>query len=189
MTTPRLESGENLFEVLREKFNALADAVDALDKLASASPLLDVVDTGAGKLIQWNGPAPGGEGAAPAATASPSGYAGAFAVELVGGTAARIYNAADPSGQYAGEIAIGSVRHNMPAGTLQITPGAAADVYLTVHYDAGTSALVYAFASTLSDSATGAQGWYRKLAAVSASGSVTQVHFGGNIEICGRWCV
>ena len=48
MITPRLESGENLFEVLREKFNALAEAVDRLDKLASASPLLDVVDTGAG---------------------------------------------------------------------------------------------------------------------------------------------
>lgn len=188
MTTPRLESGENLFEVLREKFNALADAVDALDKLASASPLLDVVDTGAGKLIQWNGPALGGEGAAPAENAAPSGYAGAFAVELVGGTAARIYNAADPSGQYAGEIAIGSVRHNMPAGTLRITPGAAADVYLTVHYDAGTSSLVYAFASALSASVTGAQGWYRKLAIVSPVGKVTQIHLGGDIEISGRWC-
>ena len=58
MIVPKLESGENLFEVLREKFNALADAVDQLDKLASASPLLDVVDTGAGKLIRWNGPEP-----------------------------------------------------------------------------------------------------------------------------------
>ena len=54
MIVPRLESGENLFEVLREKFNALADAVEQLDKLASASPLLDVLDTGAGKLIRWN---------------------------------------------------------------------------------------------------------------------------------------
>ena len=47
MIIPRLESGENLFEVLREKFNVLADAVEQLDKLASASPLLDVLDTDA----------------------------------------------------------------------------------------------------------------------------------------------
>ena len=81
MIVPRLESGENHFEVLREKFNALADAVDRLDKLASASPLLDVVDTGAGKLIRWNGPdpEPGGAASEPAVV---SGYAGAFAVEL-----------------------------------------------------------------------------------------------------------
>ena len=55
MITPRLESGENVFETLREKFNALAEAVDQLGKLESASPLLDVIDTGAGKLIRWNG--------------------------------------------------------------------------------------------------------------------------------------
>ena len=64
MIVPRLESGENLFEVLREKFNALAEAVEQLDKLASASPLLDVLDTGAGKLIRWNGPEPENTGAA-----------------------------------------------------------------------------------------------------------------------------
>lgn len=186
MITPRLESGENLFEVLREKFNALAEAVDRLDELASASPLLDVVDTGAGKLIRWNGPEP--EDACAARTAVTAGYSGAFAVELVGGTSARIYNAADPTGEYAGEIVVGSDHHNMPAGTVQITPGTAAGVYLTVYWNPGTSAMAYAFATTLSNSATGAQGWYRKLAAISASGIVTQVHFGGNIEIAGRWC-
>ena len=187
MIVPRLESGENLFEVLREKFNALADAVDRLDKLASASPLLDVVDTGAGKLIRWNGPdpEPGGAASEPAVV---SGYAGAFAVELTGETSARIFNAADPSGEYAGEIVVGSLHHNMPVGTVQLTPGTASDVYLTVYYNAGTSAMTYAFATTLSASVTGVQGWYRKLATVNAAGTLTQVHFGGNIEICGRWC-
>ena len=186
MITPRLESGENLFEVLREKFNALADAVDRLDKLASASPLLDVIDTGEGKLIRWNGPdpEPGGATSEPEA----SGYAGAFAVELVGGTSARIFNAGDPNGEYAGEIVVGTTHHNMPAGTVQITQGEPSDVYLTVHYNTGISALVYAFATTLSASVTGAQGWYRKLAVVSAAGTVTQVHFGGDVEIAGRWC-
>ena len=107
---------------------------------------------------------------------------------LDGGTAARVFNAAAPSGDYAGEIAIGSTRHNMPAGTVSVTPGQAADVYLTVCWDPGTSALVYAFATTLSGAVTGAQGWYRKLATVSPAGIVTQIHFGGNIEIGGRWC-
>jgi len=187
MITPRLESGENLFEVLREKFNALADAVDRLDKLASASPLLDVVDMGEGKLIRWNGPAPEPGGAASESVVA-SNYAGAFAVELVGGTSARIFNGSAPSGEYAGEIVVGTTHHNMPAGTVQITPGEPSDVYLTVYYNTGTSALVYAFATTLSATVTGAQGWYRKLAVVSAAGSVTQVHFGGDVEIAGRWC-
>ena len=188
MIVPRLESGENIFEVLREKFNALADAVDQLDKLASASPLLDVVDTGAGKLIRWNGPEPEPSGGTASEIVVVPDYAGAFAVELVGGTSARIYNAADPSGAYAGEIVIGATRYNMPAGTVQITSGTAADIYLTVYYNTGTSALAYAFATTLSTAVTGAQGWYRKLAQVSSSGTLTQVHFGGNIEIVGRWC-
>ena len=187
MITPRLESGENLFEVLREKFNALADAVDRLDKLASASPLPDVVDMGEGKLIRWNGPAPEPGGAASESVVA-SNYAGAFAVELVGGTSARIFNGSAPSGEYAGEIVVGTTHHNMPAGTVQITPGEPSDVYLTVYYNTGTSALVYAFATTLSATVTGAQGWYRKLAVVSAAGSVTQVHFGGDVEIAGRWC-
>ena len=187
MIIPRLESGENLFEVLREKFNALADAVEQLDRLASASPLLDVIDTGAGKLSRWNGPEPEPAGAA-AATAVVSGYAGAFAVELTGETSARIFNAADPSGEYAGEIVVGTAHHNMPAGTVQITPGTASDVYLTVYYNTGTSAMAYAFATTLSAAVTGGQGWYKKLAVVSAAGTLTQVHFGGNIEIGGRWC-
>ena len=187
MITPRLESGENLFEVLREKFNALADAVDRLDKLASASPLLDVVDMGEGKLIQWNGPTPepGGAAAEPVIV---SGYAGSFAVELVGGTTARIFNGADPSGEYAGEIVVGTTHHNMPAGSVPITPGEPSEIYLTVHYNTGTSAMVYAYATTLSASVTDAQGWYRKLAFVSAAGAVTQVHFGGDVEIAGRWC-
>ena len=187
MITPRLESGENLFEVLREKFNALADAVDRLDKLASASPLLDVIDMGEGKLIRWNGPDPEPAGATSESVVT-SGYAGAFAVELVGGTSARIFNAGAPSGEYAGEVVVGTTHHNMPAGTVQITPGTATDVYLTVYYNTGTSALVYAFATTLSATVTGAQGWYRKLATVSAAGGLTQVHFGGDIEIAGRWC-
>ena len=187
MITPRLESGENLFEVLREKFNALAEAVDRLDKLASASPLLDVVDMGEGKLIRWNGPTPEPSGAS-AEPVAVSGYAGAFAVELVGGTSARIYNAGAPSGEYAGEIVVGTAHHNMPAGTVQITPGTASDVYLTVYYNVGTASLAYAYATTLSASVTGAQGWYRKLAVVSAAGTVTQVHFGGDVEIAGRWC-
>ena len=187
MMTPRLESGENLFEVLREKFNALAEAVDTLGKLASASPLLDVVDTGAGKLIQWNGPAPDGEGAAPAKAAAAS-YAGAFAVEVVGGTAARVFNAAAPNGEYAGEIAIGSTRRDMPVGTVPITPGQAAVVYLTVYWNPATSALVCAFATSLTNYVTGAQGWYRKLAIVSSAGNATQLHLSGDIEISGRWC-
>ena len=189
MIVPRLESGENLFEVLREKYNALADAVERLDRLASASPLLDIVDIGTGKLIRWNGPEPGTEGAAPAEPVAVSGYAGAFAVELVGGTSARIYNAADPAGEYAGEIRIGTTLHNMPVGTLAIAPGAPAEIYLTVYYDttAAPPALVYGFAKTLSASVTGVQGWYKKLAYVSSTGTLTQVHLSGDIEICGRW--
>ena len=187
MIIPKLESGENLFEVLREKFNALADAVAQLDKLASESPLLDVVDTGAGKLIRWNGPEPESTGGTEE-TAVVSGYAGAFKVKLAGGTSARIYNGADPSGEYAGEITIGSMHHNMPAGALAVVPGEAADIYLTVHYDTGTDALAYSFAKTLSNAVSGAQGWYRKLAHVSETGAVTQIHLGGDIEIAGRWC-
>ena len=189
MIVPRLESGENLFEVLREKFNALADAVERLDKLASASPMLDVIDIGAGKLIRWNGPDPGAEGAAPAEPAAVSRYAGAFAVELVGGTSARIYNATDPAGEYAGEIRIGTTLHTMPVGTVAITPGTQAEIYLTVYYDATAvpPALVYGFAKTLSEFVTGAQGWYKKLASVSSAGALTQVHLSGDIEICGRW--
>ena len=189
MNTPKLEPGENLFEVLRVKFNALAEAVDQLDKLASATPLLDVVDTGAGKLIRWNGPDPGTESAAPSEPAVSSGYAGAFAVKLVGGTSARIYNAAAPNGAYAGEIRIGNNCRNMPAGTLPVSPGAAEDIYLTVHYDvsAATPALAYGFSTTLSEAVTGDQGWYRKLAHINPDGTVTQLHLSGDIEICGRW--
>ena len=189
MIVPRLESGENLFEVLREKFNALADAVEQLDKLASASPLLDVVDVGAGKLIRWNGPEPGTAGAPPSEPVAVSGYAGAFAVELVGGTSARIYNSADPNGTYAGEIRIGNIIHTMPAGTLPVEAGTDDDIYLTVYYDAGAEnpALVYGFAKTLSEPVSGVQGWYKKLAHVSSNGTVTQLHLGGDIEICGRW--
>lgn len=189
MIVPKLESGENLFEVLREKFNALAEAVEHLDKLASASPLLDVLDTGAGKLIRWNGPEPEGAGAAAMETPVAPGYAGAFAVELAGGTAARIFNGANPSGTYAGEIRIGNVIHNMPAGTVPVTPGTSAEIYLTVYYDATATppALVYGFANSLSASVTGPQGWYRTLARISSSGEVTQTHLGGDIEISGRW--
>ena len=186
MIIPRLESGENLFEVLREKFNALADAVEQLDRLASASPLLDVIDTGAGKLIRWNGPEPDDAGAAAVETQA-SGYRGAFAVELDGGNAVRVFNAAEPSGMYAGQVVIGSTRHDMPVGMLPVAPGAAADVYLTVHYNSSTGNLVYGFATTLSEAATGAQGWYKKLAHVSDAGAVTQMHLCGDIEICGRW--
>ena len=189
MIVPRLETGENLFEVLREKFNALAEAVEQLDKLASASPLLDVLDTGAGKLIRWNGPDPETAGAAATEPTVSSTYAGAFAVELVGGTSARIFNGPNPSGEYAGEIRIGTTIHNMTTGTVSITPGTASDIYLTVFYDTAASppALTYGFAKTLSASVTGAQGWYKKLAHVSATGIVTQTHLSGDIEISGRW--
>ena len=189
MTVPRLESGENLFEVLREKFNALADAVEQLDKLASASPLLDILDTGAGKLIRWNGPDPENAGATVTGTTAASGYAGAFAVELVGGTSARIFNGSNPTGEYAGEIRIGNTFHNMPAGTVAVTLGQPAEIYLTVYYDttATPPALVYGFANSLSNAVRGAQGWYRTLAHVSSAGTVTQAHLGGDIEICGRW--
>ena len=186
MMTPRLEPGENLFEVLREKFNALAEAVDRLDMLSSATPLLDVVDTGAGKLIRWNGPEPENAGGAVESEVR-SGYAGPFAVELDGGTAARVYNAADPNSEYAGEIVVGSTRHNMPVGTVSIPSGVAIDIYLTVYYNASIENLVYSFATSLSQAVTGAQGWYRKLARVNAAGTVTQVHLGGDIEISGRW--
>ena len=189
MIVPRLESGENLFEVLREKFNALADAVEQLDKLASASPLLDVLDTGAGKLIQWNGPDPESAGAAVSGTTAAAGYAGAFAVELVGGTSARIFNGSNPAGEYAGEIRIGNTFHNMPAGTVAVTPGQPAEIYLTVYYDTASTppAFVYGFANSLSNAVRGAQGWYRTLAHIGASGTVTQAHLSGDIEICGRW--
>jgi len=162
--------------------------VEQLDRLASATPLLDIVDVGAGKLIRWNGPEPGTDGAAPGEPAAP-GYAGSFAVELVGGTSARIYNAAVPSGEYAGEIRIGTLTHNMPAGTIPVTRGTAEDIYLTVYYDAEAAnpALVYGFAKTLSEPVTGVQGWYRKLAHVSSDGTVTQLHLSGDIEIGGRW--
>jgi len=186
MMTPRLESGENLFDVLREKFNALAEAVDRLDRLSSATPLLDVIDTGAGKFIRWIGPEPENAGGA-VENAVRSGYTGAFAVELDGGTVARIYNAADPSGEYAGQITVGSTRLDMPVGTVSVTSGIAADIYLTVHYDTTTRNLVCAFATALSQAVTGAQGWYRKLAHVNTAGTVTQVHLCGDIEIIGRW--
>lgn len=187
MIIPRLESGENLFEVLREKFNALAEAVEQLDRLSSASPLLDIVDTGAGKLIRWNGPEPDNAACAAPAETQPPGYRGAFAVEMSGGSAVRIFNAADPSGIYAGQIVIGSTRYDMPIGTIPVTPGAAADVYLTVYYSSSTGNLVYGFATTLSGAVIGAQGWYKKLARVSDAGTVTQVHLCGDIEISGRW--
>ena len=189
MIVPRLESGENLFEILREKFNALADAVEQLDKLASASPLLDIVDTGAGKLIQWTGPDP--EAAGAATTGPTAGYAGAFAVELVGGTSARIYDGSDPSSIYAGRIRIGNTFHNMPVGTVPVTPGQPVDIYLTVYYDttATPPALAYGFSNTLSTTVTGAQGWYKTLAHVKRNGTVTQAHLSGDIEISGRWCV
>ena len=189
MIVPRLESGENLFEVLREKFNALAEAVEQLDKLASASPLLDVLDTGTGKLIRWNGPEPENAGAVSSETEVITGYAGAFAVKLVGGTSARIYNGSNPSGAYAGEIRIGNVIHNMPAGTVPVAPGQSVGIYLTVYYDttATPPTLVYGFANSLSAFVTGSQGWYKTLANVSSSGTVTQVHLSGDVEICGRW--
>ena len=189
MIIPRLDTGENIFEVLREKFNALADAVEQLDRLASASPLLDVIDTGAGKLIQWNGPEPGTDGAAQTESVDASGYAGAFAVELAGETSARIYNAAAPNGVYAGEIRIGNTFYDMPAGAIQIARGTATDIYLTVYYDAAAAnpGLVYGYSKTLSEPVTGVQGWYKKLAHVDETGNVTQVHLSGDIEICGRW--
>lgn len=188
MIVPRLESGENLFEVLREKFNALAEAVEQLDRLASGSPLLDVLDTGAGKLIRWNGPDPEGTGAA-SETEGSTRYAGAFAVKLSGGTSAQVFNGSNPAGEHAGVIRIGNTFHNMPAGTVAVTPGMPAEIYLTVYYDAEATppALAYGYASTLSEPVTGAQGWYRTLAHVSSNGVVTQVHLGGDIEICGRW--
>ena len=186
MIIPRLESGENLFEVLREKFNALAEAVEQLDRLSSATSLLDVVDTGVGKLIRWNGPEPDNAGTAPAEMRNPD-YRGAFAVEMTGGNFIQIFNAAEPSGVYAGQIVIGSTRHDMPVGTLPITQGAAADVYLTVYYNSSTGNLEYGFSTTLSEAVTGAQGWYKKLAHVSGAGDVTQVHLCGDIEISGRW--
>ena len=189
MIVPRLESGENLFEVLREKFNALAEAVEQLDKLASASPLLDVLDTGAGKLIRWNGPEPENAGAASTETEVVTEYAGAFAVKLTGGTSARIYNGSNPSGAYAGEIRIGNVIHNMPVGSVPVVSGQATSIYLTVYYNATATppALAYGFANSLSAPVTGAQGWYRTLANVSSAGIVTQVHLSGNVEIFGRW--
>lgn len=187
MIVPRFESGENVFEVLREKFNALADAVGQLDKLASASPLLDIIDTGAGKLIQWNGPDPEPPGAA-AQSSAPADFTGAFAVKLTGETTARIYNGADPNGNYAGEIVIGSTHHSIPVGTVSIAAGEAADIYLTVHYDTSIPGLVCGFAKTLSNDVSGAQGWYRKLAHTNGDGTVTQLHPGGDIEIAGRWC-
>ena len=163
--------------------------MDQLDKLASASPLLDVIDTGAGKLIRWNGPEPEDAVSAPQEAGTQSGYAGAFAVELLGGTSARIYNAALPAGEYAGDIRIGTTVHNMPVGTVPVEQGTADDIYLTVYYDASAvpPTLVYGFSKTLSGAVTGVQGWYKKLAHVGADGTMKQLHLSGDIEISGRW--
>ena len=187
MITPRLESGENVFETLREKFNALAEAVDQLGKLESASPLLDVIDTGAGRLIRWNGAEAEPSAAVSGGTTTvETGYAGQFRVELAGATTARIYDASNPDSLYAGTITVGSSHHDMPAGTLTVSAGFV--VYLTVHYDAGTDALAYSYATSLSSAATGPQGWYKVLAEVRQDGTLRQIHYGGNIEIAGRWC-
>lgn len=188
MITPRLESGENVFETIREKFNALAEAVDQLAKLESASPLLDVIDTGAGRLIRWNGTEaePSAAVSGGTTTTVETGYAGQFRVELTGATTARIYDASNPDSLYAGTITVGSSHHDMPAGTLTVSAGFV--VYLTVHYDAGTDDLVYSYATSLSSAATGPQAWYKKLAEVRQDGTLRQIHYGGDIEIAGRWC-
>ena len=65
---------------------------------ASGSPLLDVLDTGAGKLIRWNGPDPEGTGAA-SETEGSTRYAGAFAVKLSGGTSAQVFNGSNQIGR------------------------------------------------------------------------------------------
>ena len=116
-------------------------------------------------------------------------YAGAFAVALVGGTAARIYHGSRPSGEYAGSIRIGNTFHNMPVGMVAITPQAITTVYLTVYYDTTLTppALVYGYDTALSNAVTGDQGWYHELATVSAAGELFQEHCSGNIEITGRW--
>ena len=116
-------------------------------------------------------------------------YNGAFAVQLVGGTSARIYNAAEPSSEYAGHITIGSTHKNMAVGTLSITPGTATSIYLTVWYDttATPPALAYQFAKTLSSAVQGAQGWYKELAHIKTDGTLIQDHLSGHIEITGRW--
>ena len=185
MITPRLEAGENLFETMREKFNALAEAVDRLGQLESATPLLDVVDTGAGRVIRWNGAEPEPPAAREAASAG-TGYAGPFCVELTGTTTARIFDGADPQNINAGTVTVGSVHHSMPAGTITVSAGFV--VYLTVRYDSTAQDLVYSYASSLTSAVTGAQGWYRELARVGQDGKLRQVHFGGDIEIAGRWC-
>lgn len=187
MITPRLESGENVFETLREKFNALAEAVDQLGKLESASPLLDVIDTGAGKLIRWNGTEAEPSAAVSGGTTTvETGYAGQFRVELTGATTARIYDASAPDSLYAGTITVGSSHHDMPAGTLTVSAGFV--VYLTVHYDAGTDGLEYSYATGLSSEVAGPRGWYKALAEIRPDGSLRQIHYGGDIEIAGRWC-
>lgn len=117
-------------------------------------------------------------------------YVGPFAVELQGGTSARIYNrvsGADPL--YAGEVKIGNSVHSVPVASLPITPGYADDIYLTVYYDAEDNppGLKYEFSKTLSDAVTGNQGWYKRIASVNANGVVTQLHMSGDIEIAGRW--
>jgi len=187
MITPRLESGENVFETLREKFNALAEAVDQLGKLESASPLLDVIDTGAGRLIRWNGTEAEPSAAVSGGTTTvETGYAGQFRVELTGATTARICDGSNPDSLYAGTITVGSSHHDMPAGTLTVSAGFV--VYLTVHYDAGTDDLVYSYATSLSSAAIGPQGWYKALAEVGQDSTLRQIHYGGDIEIAGRWC-
>ena len=116
-----------------------------------------------------------------------SGYAGAFYVKNNGNGTVTIYNISNPSGEYAGQVIVGSTRYNMPVGTLSFPSNAETDIYLTVYYDTTTKKLVYEFATELSDEVTGPQGWYKKLAHVNSSGLVTQIHFCGDIEITGRW--
>lgn len=114
---PRLESGEKLQEVLREKFNRMAEEVEALGRLESDSGLIAIDDMGSGKVIRWTGPryfdAGGG---------SAGGYAGPFAVraeaveeessgESGGAGAAKrfkatVYDSANPSATHAGRIRV-----------------------------------------------------------------------------------
>ncbi len=106
---PRLESGEKLQEVLREKFNRMAEEVEALGKLESDSGLIAIDDMGSGKVIRWTGPRYFDTGGGAAA----EGYSGAFAVRTEAVTdsngsttrwKATVYDSSNASSNYAGTL-------------------------------------------------------------------------------------
>jgi|GEM_PF-6017844 len=177
MVIPRLEYGENLTEVIRERFNLLAEAVEQCGRLEGDGVHIAVDDTGYGKIIRWTGQEGicGGRngGAASGGTAV---YAGPFAVSVNGGTATV----------NAGEAVIGEVHHSVAETNLTLTAGQSETICLFVHYGNGVFTCgVNVERGNLAG--LGMYDWYKRLAHVNAQGEVTQYHQSGDVEVTGRW--